>query len=73
MVKADDKWKGPRVAGKDPKAIKRITCRHCTSIVEYIEADIKTKSYTVMGDSSGHREVKCPSCKQGIELPGSSW
>lgn len=67
------KHKGPRVVGVDDKSFKRLTCKNCAAIVEYVQKDVKSKSYSIMGDPSGHDEITCPSCKAGITIPGSSY
>jgi RNase P subunit RPR2 len=63
----------PKVVGFDKTKRKRITCKECTAIVEYVEKDVRGRSYMVMGESSGHSFIRCPHCKQEIEMPGSSW
>lgn len=62
-----------RVIGHDKKVCKRITCRHCSAVVEYLPKDVRTKSYFIQGDPSGHKEVTCPECKTAIEILGTSW
>jgi RNase P subunit RPR2 len=63
----------PKVVGHDKTKKKRVTCRGCTAVVEYTESEVKQRSYSVMGDSSGHSFIKCPECKKEITIPGTSW
>lgn len=62
-----------KVVGKDKHKVKRVTCSECTSIIEYEAREVKTRSYTVMGDLSGDSYIKCPTCKAVVVIPGSAW
>jgi cytidine deaminase len=63
----------PKVIGFNKAKRKRVTCSECTAVVEYVPNEVESRSYTVMGDSSGHQCVKCPHCKAAIVIPGTSW
>lgn len=61
-----------KVIGKDPKAVKTITCQNCASILEYVDAD--TKRYDGMdysGGSDGQIWIDCPSCNDKVVI--ESW
>lgn len=44
----------------EPPKPKRATCDACGCVVEYLPEEVKSASYTCMGDSSGHNYVPCP-------------
>jgi RNase P subunit RPR2 len=64
-----------KVVGRDPKQVKRVTCRDCAAILEYTESEVKVARYSCMGDPSGHKYVDCPNCSDGgdARIPGTSW
>lgn len=52
-----------KVVGRDETAVKRITCRNCASVLEYVQAEVKTyngRDYS--GGSDGMDWVDCPNC-----------
>lgn len=52
-----------RVVGKDESAVKRVTCRHCASIVEYEAREVKDVHGTDCGGGpDGQEWVDCPNC-----------
>jgi RNase P subunit RPR2 len=55
------------VVGKDQSALKRVTCDHCASIVEYAKKEVREKT---ISDYGGGRDlveyIKCPSCNADI-------
>ena len=62
-----------KVVGYDEQVIKqyRVTCRSCGAIIEYIKTEIKERTYTCMGDPSGHTYVECPACGEDARI--RSW
>lgn len=44
---------------KGPKP-KRVKCQECKATIEYLPEEVKTRSYTCMGEPSGDTYVKCP-------------
>lgn len=52
-----------KVVGKDEKAVKRITCKSCASILEYTLNEVKSRHGTDYGGGpDGCEWVDCPSC-----------
>lgn len=58
-----------RKVGDDEKAVKRVTCHRCGSILEYLLVDVKNRVHT---DYSGTSEtlywIDCPQCQSQIEV-----
>ena len=51
------------VVGKDPAAVKRVTCRGCASILEYTTSEVQEYHGTdYSGGSDGMEWVVCPNC-----------
>lgn len=44
---------------EEPKH-KRVSCTACQAVIEYLPEDVKTKTWTSMGEASGEDHVKCP-------------
>lgn len=60
------------VVGRDEKAVKRITCRDCASIIEYVECEVKTSTHRDYGGGSEtYRELPCPQCGVDITISRS--
>lgn len=52
-----------KVVGKDPKAIKQVTCKSCASILEYTLSEVKSyKAGDYSGDTWMEYYVDCPEC-----------
>ncbi len=52
-----------KVVGKDEKALKRITCKHCAAILEYEQREVKESHGTDYGGGpDGMEWVDCPNC-----------
>lgn len=61
-----------QVVGKDQTAVKRVTCKHCASILEYTPSEVhrhEGKDYS--GGLDGREWIDCPSC--GREVVLRSW
>lgn len=60
-----------QIVGKDPTAIKRVTCRKCSSILEYTLSEVQEyTSYDYGGGSDIVRYVSCPCCSQKVGVKG---
>lgn len=56
-----------QVVGKDPAVVKRKTCKHCSSILEYLPIDIrKGKSYDYTGSYDIYKYITCPTCNEQV-------
>lgn len=52
-----------KIVGRDERAVKRITCRKCASILEYTENEVKSRhGVDYSGGADGTEWVDCPSC-----------
>lgn len=61
-----------KVIGRDPAAVKKITCRGCASELEYTESDVQErygKDYS--GGPDGCEYIVCPSCSKQVII--RSW
>lgn len=58
----------PTVVGTDDSAKKRITCRSCASIVEYVPKDVETlwQGTDYSGGPDGAKGFKCPHCGRNV-------
>lgn len=54
--------------GDDPRVVKRVTCRQCSSILEYLPADVQTRTVSSFGDSCTVSYVPCPECSNKVEV-----
>lgn len=43
-----------------PPPEKFVKCNTCGATISYLPEDVRERTYTVMGESSGDRVVKCP-------------
>ena len=51
--------------GPDPSVVKRVTCRHCGAILEYVPNDVKTINRVDYGGGpDGEEWVVCPNCME---------
>lgn len=57
-----------KVVGKDEKAIKRITCKNCASILEYTQSETKRGKFNVdwTGDGDDKDYIDCPTCNDRV-------
>ena len=61
-----------QVVGKDAVGVKRVTCRNCSSVLEYIPAEVKSRSgRDYSGGPDGKEWIDCPCC--GKEVTLKSW
>lgn len=45
---------------------RRITCNHCSALLEFERADVKRVSFHVMGESDSQEQIICPQCKRAV-------
>jgi DNA-directed RNA polymerase subunit RPC12/RpoP len=52
-----------KVVGFDEKQKKRVTCRGCSAIIEYVANEVKRRDGTdISGGPDGEEWVRCPNC-----------
>lgn len=58
------------VVGKDPKYVRRVTCTHCASIVEYTQSETRQvrRNWDYLGDSDLVRVLNCAGCGKEIQV-----
>lgn len=57
----------PTIVGKDNSVVKRVTCRNCSSVLEYTPAEEQrdyTSDYT--GSKDYYSYVLCPCCGKQV-------
>lgn len=60
------------VVGKDISAVKRVTCRGCASVLEYIASEVQRREgRDISGCADGKEWIACPTC--GSEVTIRSW
>jgi DNA-directed RNA polymerase subunit RPC12/RpoP len=53
--------------GDDDRAKRRVTCRDCGSILEYLPRDVEHKTHhDYSGGSDTYSFIKCPECKATV-------
>ena len=53
----------PKVIGFDDSVKKKVTCRHCSAIIEYVPNEVKEVHGTDYGGGpDGMEWVDCPNC-----------
>lgn len=63
-----------KVVGIDQSAVKRVTCKGCASIIEYVENEVEHYRGTdYSGGPDGHDYIHCPNCKKTVIIPGSAF
>lgn len=57
-----------KVVGRDERATRRVTCRECAAIVEYVPGEVRTlwSGTDYGGGSDGAKGFACPNCSQNI-------
>jgi RNase P subunit RPR2 len=59
------------IVGKDPGAVKRVTCRNCSSILEYVQSEVQSYIHHDYGggaDTVYH--ISCPCCAKQLNVRG---
>lgn len=52
-----------KVIGKDPEAVHKVTCKKCSSILEYTLSEVTYSSYRdISGVSDEYNYIICPIC-----------
>lgn len=58
-----------QVVGKDSTVVKRITCRNCSSILEYVPSEVQTQvSEDYGGGTDVLKYINCPCCTQKVTI-----
>ena len=58
-----------KVIGKDPNVTKKATCRHCSSILEYLPIDVIEESRADYGGGSDiYKWIECPVCDKEVNV-----
>lgn len=61
-----------QIVGEAPEARKRITCRRCGAVLEYLPVDVKEQHGTDYGGGPDGREwIDCPRCDHEVII--KSW
>lgn len=55
------------IVGKDKSQVKQITCKNCSSILEYTVSE-EQRSYTsdYLGDKDWYNYILCPCCNTAV-------
>lgn len=58
----------PKVVGQDESIYKRITCKHCAAINEYLESEVRTlwNGTDYGGGPDGAKGFNCAKCSNEI-------
>jgi hypothetical protein len=57
------------ILGKEPREVRRCTCRNCASIIEYTLSETTTRWVSdYSGDREQIRELQCPGCSSRIQV-----
>lgn len=57
------------IVGKEPREVRRCTCRNCASIIEYTQSETTTRWVSDYGgDREQIRELICPGCHNRIQV-----
>jgi hypothetical protein len=56
-----------KMVGIDKKIAKRVSCRECGAILEYMPNEVKTYRTSCMGETGTAWYVDCPNFKDGEE------
>jgi hypothetical protein len=58
------------IVGKDPGAVRRVTCKSCASIIEYTLSETREErvNHDYLGDSDIARVINCPGCGHMIQV-----
>lgn len=59
-----------KVVGKSDEHVHRVTCRNCSSILEYTNRDVEyhKTNYDYTGSYDVVRGLFCPSCSKLVEI-----
>ncbi len=61
-----------RIIGEAPEALKYTTCKHCATMLEYTQSEVKEyhgKDYS--GGADGQEWIDCPKCSKKVII--RSW
>lgn len=61
-----------KIVGQDQTVAKRIICRNCGSVLEYLPVEVKKYSgHDYSGGSDGREWIVCPQCSHDVTI--RSW
>ncbi|RJQ26741.1 hypothetical protein C4577_03035 [Candidatus Parcubacteria bacterium] len=61
-----------RKVGTDLDSLKKVTCKNCGSILEYLPKDVKSEVLYSMAEYDGtYCWIKCPDCKEQVTVKGN--
>ena len=62
----------PKVIGYDNSVAKKITCKHCSAINEYVQMEVKSYHGTdISGGPDGSEWINCGNCNARVII--RSW
>lgn len=58
-----------QVVGKDESEVRRVTCRNCASVLQYVNAEVKDeRHYDYGGGSDIYYYITCPCCNKNVTV-----
>lgn len=61
-----------QIVGRNPEAVKKITCHSCASVLEYTKGEIQERHGTdYSGGADGCQFIVCPGCGKNVII--RSW
>jgi len=59
----------PIIVGKDTSVLHRVTCRNCSSVLEYAECERQHRSHTdYSGGTDTWKVIICPCCGKDVHV-----
>lgn len=55
-----------KIVGRDERAVKRVTCKKCASILEYTESEVQDRRYSSMGEVGTVYFIQCPNGHEAV-------
>lgn len=57
----------PVIVGKSDEFVKRVTCRNCSSVLEYVQSEVqKDYSTDYLGGKDYYNFITCPCCTKHV-------
>jgi len=58
--------------GHSDESKRRVTCKNCGAVLEFLPKDVQHMSLCSMGEmAGGYDYIKCPDCQREVETKGS--
>lgn len=58
--------------GQSDESKRRVTCKNCGAVLEFLPKDVQYMSLSCMGESAGGYDyIVCPDCESQVETKGS--